>query len=142
MAGKSRRLDTPTATGLPVATLKPPKGLSESMTEAWKTIVQDLADQGTLERTDRVLIEAAAVMWGRARDARGIIDTEGYRSATVRGTWTANPMIAVERESWKELRMLSDQLPLTRAARKRLGLADKKEQIDPFAPPAPLRSVK
>lgn len=142
MAGKSRKVgDKKTAKRLPVGTIPVPEGLTDSMRAAWDILVVDLADQGTLERTDRVLIESAAVMWGRARDAREEIERSGYIVPTVRGT-TANPMLGVERESWKELRMLSDLLPLTRSARQRLGLTEKKEVVDPFAPPEPLRRVK
>jgi len=134
--GRQKTPNLPKGGSLPVKTIQPPASLTnKAMLEAWYTIIEDLRDQGALDRTDRLLVEAAAVMWGRAREARELIERDGYITPTVRGTTTANPLIAVERESLKELRLLADHLPLTRAARHRLGLQAKGEAADPFAPP-------
>lgn len=123
-------------------TLKHPDDFTPHMTEAWNIIVEDLTAHGMLDRTDRVLIEGASVMWGRFRDVRGIINDGGYIAPTVRGT-TSNPLLAVERESLKELRLLCDQLPMTTAARKRLGLSGDGKPADPFADlDTPLHRVK
>lgn len=99
-----------------------PEDFTPHMIEAWNIIIEDLTASDHYERTDRVLIESAAVMWGRARDVRGLINSGGYLTPSVRGT-TSNPLLSVERESFKELRLICDLLPLTRSARQRLGLA-------------------
>lgn len=113
---------------LPVDYLVPPDTLTDSMREAWNVIVTDLNESGMLDKTDRILIESASVMWGRARDARVIVNEQGYQIPTSRGGTQSNPMITVEREAWKELRLISEHLPLSRIARHRLGLASGPEK--------------
>jgi hypothetical protein len=116
--------------------LKQPAGLSQEMQRAWRIIVADLGRVGTLDPGDAQLIEMAAMMLGRAREARAEIAKQALEhrqkkralshlmSETVRGT-TSNYLLTVERESIKEFRLLSDLLE--QRARQRAGTAGGKK---------------
>lgn len=108
--------------------LRMPAGLSSEMQKAWRIIVGDLQRLGTLDPSDAQLIEMAAMMLGRAREARaelagqatdhrkGKRDLSHLMSETVRGT-TSNVLLTVERESVKEFRLLVDLLERRAQAR-------------------------
>ena len=135
-----RRNGNPGKRGLPQATLvggrrRPaqPPGLSASMVTAWRTMIGDLEAGGVLDHADAGMIEAAAVFWGRAREARSELakQAEAHRrkrrelshllAETARG-YTSNPLIAIERESWGQFRMIADNLGLSPHARASLGM--------------------
>jgi P27 family predicted phage terminase small subunit len=106
-----------------------PTGLTQMQKTAWRTIVADLETGGILDHADAGLIEAAAVFWGRAREARATVNKEGLIARSVRG-YTAHPLLAVERESWAQFRMIAEQLGLGPVARARLGLAGKGKSME------------
>lgn len=137
---EKRRTGNPGKRGLPQATLvggrRPPAqppGLSAPMVAAWKVMVEDLTAGGVLDHADGGIIEAAAVFWGRAREARAELTRQAAAHArkrralphllaeTARG-YTANPLIAIERESWGQFRLIADNLGLSPTARARLGM--------------------
>jgi P27 family predicted phage terminase small subunit len=129
----------------PADHVEPPThdGWTESMQQAWQVMVDDLRARGMLDSADSILIERAAVMWGRAIDAMRLVGEQGYLVDLVKGEGTKlHPALALERESSKELRFICEHLPLSRSARNRLGLGAKQENHNPFAPPTPIRSVK
>lgn len=110
-----------------------PPNLSPLQLEAWTTIVDDLEGGGVLDKADAGLIEAAAVFWGRARQARaslarqaiehetGIRELDPLLAYSARG-YTKNPLLQVERDSWHEFRLVAENLGLSPGARARLGL--------------------
>lgn len=116
-----------------------PAGLTPQMRSTWKAIVADLRANDALDPADAAYIEALAVMWGRAREARAELNRQaelfdkGHRELppllekTERGT-TANPLLAVERESLKELRLVAEWLPLSSRARRKLGLEERRDE--------------
>lgn len=137
---EKRRTGNPGKRGLPQATLvggrrRPPQPpqLSTPMLAAWRLMVDDLEAGGVLDHADAGVLEAAAVFWGRAREARSELRTQAEQhrrgkrelshliAETARG-YTANPLIAIERESWSQFRMIADNLGLSPSARGRLGM--------------------
>lgn len=125
-----------------------PTGLNRYQLTAWRTVVADLSLTNVLDRADAAVIEAFAVHWGRARQARSAINTKprrrtrrvlskagavtivvtspevsagGLLMRTSQG-WSANPLLAIEERAWREIRQLADQLPLSPWGRARLGL--------------------
>lgn len=102
-----------------------PSGLSPEIQKAWRLLVSRL---GSIDPADAELVEAAATMLARAREARAELSRQasahrrGARelphlmSETVRGQ-TANVLLTVERESIKEYRLLSELLARRIAAR-------------------------
>lgn len=137
---EKRRNGNPGKRGMPQATLvggrrvpaRPPH-LSAPMRSAWNVMVEDLEAGGVLDHADGGTIEAAAVFWGRAREARAELTRQAaaYRkgerelphlmATTARG-YTANPLIAIERESWGQFRLIAENLGLSPVARARLGM--------------------
>lgn len=137
---EKRRTGNPGKRGLPQATLiggrrapaQPPQ-LSGPMATAWKLMAHDLEAGGVLDHADAGILEAAAVFWGRAREARSELrrQSEQHRrgtrelshllAETARG-YTSNPLIAIERESWGQFRLIADNLGLSPSARGRLGM--------------------
>lgn len=103
------------------------------MATAWKLMVADLEAGGVLDHADAGVLEAAAVFWGRAREARAELRRQAVQHSrrkrelshllaeTARG-YTANPLIAIERESWGQFRLIADNLGLSPNARARLGM--------------------
>ena len=135
-----RRNGNPGKRGLPQATLvggrkRPPQPpqLSGPMVTAWRLMVADLEAGGILDHADAGIVEAAAVFWGRAREARTELRRQAEQHArgrrelshllaeTARG-YTANPLIAIERESWGQFRLIADNIGLSPNARARLGM--------------------
>lgn len=100
-----------------------PPGLNDRAKRAWKTICDDLAASGLLDRSDAGVIEAAAVLWSRAREARAAINREGVVITGANGTSIAHPAWKIEREAWAAFRQLADELGLTILSRSRLGIA-------------------
>lgn len=139
-----RPLTQPVLVGGRVTPMQP-RGLTPTQVVAWRTIVADLEASGILDHADAGLIEAAAVFWGRARQARATVNREGLIAKSVRG-YTAHPLLAVERESWGQFRMLAEQLGLGPVARARLSLGGKGKSMedeieDAIGQPARLRVV-
>jgi len=100
-----------------------PPSLTPAMKTAWRTLVAALREAGTLSAIDAGTLEACAVFWGRAREARAIIAREGFVHRGDRGL-VQHPAVKVERESWNSFRLLAEQFGLSPAARARLGLVE------------------
>ncbi len=105
---------------------KTPPRLSPEQRRAWRILVADLAESGVLDHADAGVVEAAAVFWGRAREARELLNAlpleDRLLSETRRGK-ASNPLLVVERNSWTEFRQVAEHLGLSPAARTRLGLS-------------------
>lgn len=100
-----------------------PAGLSARQKTAWKTIVRDLEASALLDRADAGIIEAAAVAWGLAGDARAAAKGRVLVPGQREGTMIANPAIKIQRDAWAQFRSIAAELGLSLAARSRLGLS-------------------
>jgi P27 family predicted phage terminase small subunit len=101
-----------------------PRGFDERMKACWSYIVTDLVRAEALDHADAGVLEAAAVAWARAREARTHVNREGLVETTPQGR-VENRYLAIERASWKEFRALAESLPLSPWGRARLGLKAK-----------------
>ena len=120
-----------------------PPDMTADMKAAWDFIVADLMKADAIDHADAGVIEAAAVFWGRARQARKAMKGGALVIETPQGQ-VPNRILDIERQSWKEFRALAESLPLSPWGRARLGLksrpaADQVEQ-DIGLPPR-LRAV-
>lgn len=122
-----RARDMPVVVGGRYAPPVPPD-LSEDQRECWDYIVADLTAADAIDHADAGVIEAAAVFWGRAREARrefnAALSAKKKPSMliyTPQGQ-VPNRLLDVERTSWKEFRGLAESLPLSPWGRARLGL--------------------
>lgn len=107
-----------------------PEHFTPYQADAWRQVTRDLIAGGVFDQADRYVVEAFAELLGRLREIRETLNDlpqgQGRLLAeTVRGTWTANPLLSQERETAKELRMLAGDLGLTAISRTRLGLRDR-----------------
>jgi P27 family predicted phage terminase small subunit len=101
-----------------------PAGLSPRQQTAWKTIVRDLEASSLLDRADAGMIEAAAVAWGLAGDARAAVNKHGLLVPGQReGSLVTNPAIKIQHDAWAQFRSVAVQLGLSLAARGTLGLS-------------------
>lgn len=91
------------------------------MKVCWRSIVADLARADAIDHADAGVIEAAAVAWARARQARAAMTGEPLIISTPQGQ-VPNRLLDIERASWKEFRALAESLPLSPWGRARLGL--------------------
>lgn len=100
-----------------------PVGLTPRMQTVWKQVVRDLAGAGVLDRADWAIVEAFATAVGRAREARALLakSPTGLLTTNSQGV-VAHPALAIEERSWKEVRQLAEQLPLSPWGRARLNL--------------------
>lgn len=105
-----------------------PPDLSEDQRECWDYIVTDLVAADAIDHADAGVIEAAAVFWGRSREARRELNAAlaskrrpSLLIATPQGT-VPNRLLDIERQSWREFRALAESLPLSPWGRARLGL--------------------
>lgn len=119
---------------------KPPKGLDRWALAAWREVATQLADAALIDRVDRQALEAYATHVGRARAIREAIEwehdqagkrvrrrtlEEQFRAVTARG-YTSNPLLAQEREAWREARMMGQELGLNPVGRTKLQAGKKK----------------
>lgn len=98
-----------------------PDGLNAGMTACWNYIVTDLVRADAIDHADAGIIEAAAVAWARAREARAEMEGKPLIISTPQGQ-VPNRLLEMERQSWKEFRALAESLPLSPWGRARLGL--------------------
>ena len=98
-----------------------PHGLDERMKVCWRAIVTDLVRADAIDHADAGIIEAAAVAWARAREARAAMIGQPLIITTPQGQ-VPNRLLDIERASWKEFRALAESLPLSPWGRARLGL--------------------
>lgn len=108
-----------------------PHGLDKYMKTCWRAIVTDLVKADAIDHADAGIIEAAAVAWARAREARDAMNGQPLIIATPQGQ-VPNRLLDIERASWKEFRALAESLPLSPWGRARLGLrsAAPADQVD------------
>jgi P27 family predicted phage terminase small subunit len=98
-----------------------PRGLNDRMKTCWRAIVADLTKADAIDHADAGIIEAAAVAWARARQARAAMHGQPLIIATPQGQ-VPNRLLDMERAWWKEFRALAESLPLSPWGRARLGL--------------------
>lgn len=124
---RTRRTPTVIRRGKP----KMPPSMEPDMVTCWHTIVDDLWDADAIDRADAGVIEAAAVMWGRARQARSAMmeDGQDLLIRTPQGV-VPNRLLTMEREAWREFRALAESLPLSPWGRARLGLRSNGPKAD------------
>jgi P27 family predicted phage terminase small subunit len=116
-----------------------PPNLSANMRKVWNYIVDDLMEAGLIDHADAGVIEAAAVFWGTARDARAQrlaeakeMGTSGLTENTPQGR-VENRLVSIERNSWMQFRSLAEVMPLSPWGRARLGLRNKKPSLRSIA---------
>ena len=120
-----------------------PHGLDERMKVCWRAIVTDLSRADAIDHADAGIIEAAAVAWARAREARAAMAGQPLIIQTPQGQ-VPNRILDIERASWKEFRALAESLPLSPWGRARLGLrttAPADQVNDDIGLPPRLRAV-
>lgn len=100
-----------------------PEHLSESAQTAWNEISTAMAASNVLDVADASVLEGACVMWGRAREARLLIEQEGLTAIGARGGTIAHPALKIERDSWALFLRYAEQLGLSPSARARLGIS-------------------
>lgn len=119
-----------------------PLGLTRPMQTVWRIVVRDLAGAGVLDAADWAIVEAFVVSVGRARQARQLLakSPTGLLTTNSQGV-VPHPALAIEERAWKEVRQLSEQLPLSPWGRARLNLhgtapagADIDEDLGPARP--------
>lgn len=126
-----------------------PAGLDKFARAAWNEVAAYLIEAKLMDRVDRAVLEGYSVQVGRARALREEIEweheperrdaldgkllnprtagrrvrrrgiSEQLRARTTRGT-SANPLLAHEREAWKEARLLALDLGLSPVGRAKL----------------------
>lgn len=101
-----------------------PGYLTPMMQTCWKLLVKYLMEADAMDAADAGVLEAASVMWGRARQARKEMVGQPIVIVSKQGP-VANRALEVERQSWKEFRALAESLPLSPWGRARLGLKGK-----------------
>ena len=102
-----------------------PKGLSKVAQAAWKELVRDMMKAGILDAADGPLVEIAAVLLARMRQARAEVEKHGPVIEGARGTLVKSPYLLIEERSGSELRLLMEQLGIGPVGRSRLGLLSK-----------------
>lgn len=112
-----------------------PSGAPDHFTDHQAAVYREakrlLVDGGVYDLADEFAVEAFAQAMGRAREIREFLmslDAGNGRllADTVRGTWTANPLLAKETEALREARLYGEVLGLNAVSRTRLGLRDKR----------------
>jgi phage terminase small subunit len=100
--------------------------MEPDIARCWQILVDDLTHADVIDHADAGVIEAAAVFWGRARQARSAMmeDGQNFVVMTPQGV-IPNRLLTIERESWREFRALADSLPISPWGRARLGLTSK-----------------
>lgn len=63
-----------------------PPGVSDAQKECWEYLVADLGESATMDHADAGIVEAAASMWGTARQMQHELDGDGYTAEGARGT--------------------------------------------------------
>jgi P27 family predicted phage terminase small subunit len=121
-AGEGRRR-IPTVIGGRVRPDKP-ANLTRDASATWDTIVDTLTKADVIDAADAGVLEAAAIFWGRAREARREMKGQPLLVQTPQGP-VPNRLLTIERDSWKEFRALAESLPLSPWGRARLGLKAK-----------------
>jgi len=98
-----------------------PVGLNGREQTCWRFIVSDLVKVDAIDHADAGIIEAAAVQWALAREARVIRHRDGLFDDSRQGK-VVGRALTIELLAWKEFRALAESLPLSPWGRARLGL--------------------
>lgn len=106
-----------------VPSLPPPEHLNKWQLEAWNQIIQVLTDLDILDKADQFMVEQAAVMVGRMREARKELLTAEMIEYTQRGAAIPSPWWRIEREAAMHATKLLAELGLSPTARARLANA-------------------
>ncbi len=120
-----------------------PRGLNGREQTCWRYIVTDLTRADAIDHADAGVIEAAAVAWAIAREARAARHRDGLFAETPQGTIVGRA-VTLELLAWDKFRALAESLPLSPWGRARLGLkgAGPGDQVNPsLGLPPRLRAV-
>jgi P27 family predicted phage terminase small subunit len=120
-----------------------PAGLDDRMKTCWRAIVADLTAGDAIDHADAGIIEATAVAWARAREARAAMKGQPLLIATPQGQ-VPNRLLDIEDRSWNRFRALAELLPLSPWGRARLGLKrrpDEGQEKETAAIPPRLRGI-
>jgi phage terminase small subunit len=98
-----------------------PHGLNGREQTCWRYIVADLMKADAIDHADAGIIEAAAVHWALARQARTERHLVGLYDESRQGK-VVGRALSIELLAWKEFRALAESLPLSPWGRARLGL--------------------
>lgn len=111
-----------------------PRTLFPEAKTAWRQIIADLEQAGSLSSSDGLVIELAAVAVGRVRQARSQLAREGLQVRSERGA-IVHPLARLELAMMSQARQLLAELGASPTARARLRIDS---GIDPLAPFADL----
>lgn len=123
----SRIPNPPLRTGVE-AKVSIPEGLNPFQVLAWQEIVKMLTDLDVLDSADAAVVETAAAMLGRMREAREELNRSNMVEVTQRGAEVPSAFWRIEREAGLQVAKLLAELGLTPSARARLANSGTKSQ--------------
>ena len=100
----------------------PPEYLRPAAAAVWNEIVPELVEIGLVRSVDTTAVEAMCDAVATAREAREILDAEGYVMKGHRGS-VAHPAYRIWRDSWTLAIRIAGEYGLTAVARLRVGAA-------------------
>jgi P27 family predicted phage terminase small subunit len=100
----------------------PPEYLRPAAVAVWNEIVPELVEIGLVRSVDTTAVEAMCDAVATAREAREILDAEGYVLRGHRGS-VVHPAYRVWRDSWTLALRVAGEYGLTAVARLRVGAA-------------------
>jgi len=116
----SRVPSPPLRTGVG-ATLQMPDYYNEYQKKAWEELVAALTDLDVLDNADAAVLETAAAMIGRMREARHELNGSEMIEYTQRGAAVPSPWWRIEKEAAQQVQRLLAELGLGPSARARLA---------------------
>lgn len=124
---KSRIPNPPLRTGVE-AKVSLPENFNAWQKTAWTEIVSMLTDLDVLDSADAAVVETAAAMLGRMREARHELNHTVMVEVTQRGAEAPSAYWRIEREAGLQVAKLLAELGLTPSARARLANSGTKSQ--------------
>jgi len=115
------RIPNPPLRSGPTANLETPEDFNSDQIRAWKQLVGLLTDLDVLDSADIPMLETAAAMLGRMREARRELLTADMIEITQRGAAVPSPWWKIEREASLQLTKLLAELGLSPSARAKLA---------------------
>lgn len=125
---KSKRPDpeaAPPADPAPVSIAdipSPPAHLNYYAKAEWKVIVPEIMLFGISIKSNRSLIAAACVAYGKFRKAEKVLDQEGYTTMSPNGYEMPSPYVAISNKSLELYHKILKEFGLTPGARQKLNL--------------------
>lgn len=100
----------------------PPESLRDEAAAVWREVVPELVEIGLVRSIDATALESMCDAVATAREAREILDREGYVVEGARGS-VVHPAYRVWRDSWALALKVAGEYGLTAVARLRVGAA-------------------